>query len=1092
MLLAAIGGGDSGSTHAASLRTPRSNNPNFSGVVLPSLVPSARDRFASPRQPLAPPPHSPRVPDGGWSLPKPEAHERVQHFERRLQEQTGRPLAAMRLLDIQKNSDLRTELATLRLNEFFDDRGAPRFRRLSLSFAAKQHPQVKAAFGSRIGREATTEKADEPKVLSAKAYFLATEAKEKDLEYGKERSEQLLSSIDNAQRHRVEEVRQRQLEVVFSEVPDFMSYIPAGALRSDILPRDYDREEELRERRVADRAGLHLDDSKWTKGRTMNWHLTHGEALVLSQVAALWTRTSRGTNCPMGMDRATFCRFILDTGLVDQVKVPFYWAVSVFDDAACQMRCCPQDIPVQHAPLVPVVNRWLLVHILDLILRVRFDSTTRTLFLARLFTIARYRLPAFVIEESGLREESIAATLESGKAPSPSPEGGPRTREEASNPVDNNLGRLASDVGADETGESAQLKKVKQSVVDKHKEALMRNQLMRSMLVEPEVLHIIAQHHSLFSHLHQCYCDQNGRMSFAQLLQLCTDFAVMPRLASSHFLAATYAAAVCVEVVQHRVGSATSRRSKWVSQARRQSAPTGKMSAPLKRKTCRVLRNGLRSGDLKRVVDEFDPTGRTNTATAGAGAAALTNASPPATSSPCRPLHIPSEHSGQALVETLLDVGAAAVKALGGHDIVGGHVGETLPSAHSLRFRTTTVFGVGAMVETLCMVAFTHLGSYGNNLQQCTNGHTRVIWLIAYLRCVFVHLTQSLDKRPPAEGGHQVVGPALLQVLRTTPLSMWTAPPWPAVPILPPTVVRSRCPDEGQKHANMVVKRKKLSARRRSSFDKIKSVSLASAFATRVARSAAKSKEGPTEASQSSSNAPLTAPGVSEKLQKASGERVPSIESARGSQRAGERMASAESGRLLNLLERHTTDRLTPPRSPQSFSQGTERRRTRKRPSCLPADMAENAAIMERRSSQSWRREAERRFSECSLQSASEQDLIGMPCIQNGVCMICQHCLDENPFGNVMCWACSVVDVLGFQHHLFRPLLIDWPEDCRPEGLAAKHPSSVDRHSLTPPPMGGAQTFRRDRTPTPPMSARNSTAVASPTTACNINISLAA
>lgn len=48
-------------------------------------------------------------------------------------------------------------------------------------------------------------------------------------------------------------------------------------------------------------------------------------------------------------------RFILDVGLADQRKVPFFWAVHLFDSCAKWMRYCAVDDPMpETAPLLQV------------------------------------------------------------------------------------------------------------------------------------------------------------------------------------------------------------------------------------------------------------------------------------------------------------------------------------------------------------------------------------------------------------------------------------------------------------------------------------------------------------------------------------------------------------------------------------------------------------------------------------------------------------------------------------------------------------------------------------------------------------------
>lgn len=103
--------------------------------------------------------------------------------EFRRQERYGCSCDTLSLGDVQRNSQLRSDLASMPLSAYFDDRGVPHFRRLGLSFAARQNPTVRPAFGTWVDRQA--EAATIHKRQSAKSYFLATEALEKDEVYGK-------------------------------------------------------------------------------------------------------------------------------------------------------------------------------------------------------------------------------------------------------------------------------------------------------------------------------------------------------------------------------------------------------------------------------------------------------------------------------------------------------------------------------------------------------------------------------------------------------------------------------------------------------------------------------------------------------------------------------------------------------------------------------------------------------------------------------------------------------------------------------------------------------------------------------------------
>ena len=56
--------------------------------------------------------------------------------------------SSLQVAHVAKNAALTSHFRGHNLRDFFDDGGRRRYRNLSLSFAAKQHPQVQTTFGS--------------------------------------------------------------------------------------------------------------------------------------------------------------------------------------------------------------------------------------------------------------------------------------------------------------------------------------------------------------------------------------------------------------------------------------------------------------------------------------------------------------------------------------------------------------------------------------------------------------------------------------------------------------------------------------------------------------------------------------------------------------------------------------------------------------------------------------------------------------------------------------------------------------------------------------------------------------------------------
>jgi len=80
------------------------------------------------------------------NTPRSSKQQQVEHYAK---EKFGRTLAHVDAIDVLRNPDLHSELAAFALNEHFDRRGAPRYRRLGLAFVAQQNPAIQSTFGSR-------------------------------------------------------------------------------------------------------------------------------------------------------------------------------------------------------------------------------------------------------------------------------------------------------------------------------------------------------------------------------------------------------------------------------------------------------------------------------------------------------------------------------------------------------------------------------------------------------------------------------------------------------------------------------------------------------------------------------------------------------------------------------------------------------------------------------------------------------------------------------------------------------------------------------------------------------------------------------
>merc|ERR1712232_497118 len=79
---------------------------------------------------------------------------------------------------------------------------------------------------------------------------------------------------------------------------------------------------------------------------------------------------------------------------------------------------------------------------------------------------------------------------------------------------------------------------------------IIRDELVYSLMMEPEVVHLVTKYQDLFVTFHNCYTDGEVAMSHAQLLQFCTDFQLAPVVCSANFLETAFLNARCLVEVK--------------------------------------------------------------------------------------------------------------------------------------------------------------------------------------------------------------------------------------------------------------------------------------------------------------------------------------------------------------------------------------------------------------------------------------------------------------------------------------------------------------------------------------------------------------
>jgi len=499
--------------------------------------------------------------------------------------------AALLVGDLTKSPKLCEHFQRYHLNDFFDDKGQRLYQNLSMSFAAKQHPDIKECFGSSSTTKhaVRTDKKGDGKHLSARAYRLATEMVQKDREAIKKKIHEQYALLDDREKNQLQAVQARQHELLFLEVPDYEEYLPPGIQVQSLLPMDVPRAQEREEKRRFEKLNtilLETPSLMLKSGWLGNWLLRHEEVLEVVSMIGAWTLAA-GLSSSLGVDRSVFCRFILDVGLVDQDTIPYVWAVSVFDQYARPIRVLSTDVDwnveTHHegrVPAQPLVSKWDFMSVLDVLLRRRYSLDTRTEFLEKMRSVST----ELTAEWQRKEQQAVAAATERAKAMpliqvepkvinATLPLGQAQTRVPGSLPTNQmNLG-LYDECPPTATVAPRESPRDRGSGSDYA--VWKRNQLVNGILCEPEVLQLAEQNRGVFQEFFVCYSEDDPRdntdggegrsktggyvknrgssdfelssnMEFVHFLQFCQDFHIVPRIASIHEVLRAYRSAACL------------------------------------------------------------------------------------------------------------------------------------------------------------------------------------------------------------------------------------------------------------------------------------------------------------------------------------------------------------------------------------------------------------------------------------------------------------------------------------------------------------------------------------------------------------------
>jgi len=591
------------------------------------------------------------------------------------------------------------------LSGFFDQRGY-RLSNLPISAVAKLHPEVGVSFGSVAAVDPAAGAAKpRPRALASRD---SQRTVERDREVNQQRKEEQFRKLSEEFRVQQWDVDQRSRDMLFFEIPGGVPKLPAGLDIKNLLLPEVSGIEERKER-------TRFEKQNQRCGYQTPRHLSQGWLLPQKTLIAYvncWMAAC-GLCATLGVDRANFCRFLLDVCLVDQENVPYVWAISLFDHFARTVRPCGGVNCIGHhtaAQALTMADR----RMSQCLLLCKWDFVVVINIL--LGRIAHARSVARIETEmqrvsAALAQEMHRQELRDMEA-SPSRAGcfdrrgtTPIASGEVLDPE--RLFRRESSPGA----------MADELLVQHSSMSWKRNRWMSGMLVEPDVLRLVEQYRGFFIDLFRCYVGdspgESGSMDFGSFLQFCQDVQIVPRIASRHRVQCAYRAVESLERLKP---------NGEVIEAGRDS-PTEGLEAPMgSTQTRRAYLD-----DRRRRHHEGHPPPRLSPRPGHMrGQASL---SPPDS-------HQAWEHRGRH----------------GGSPEIEGHRPLPHGGRRERRQSAPTVcleqpvqvrFGLAAFVEALGRVAITHHVEQGNAVQRDSPSRAKMAWLIAYLFGVLRSLQQS-------------------------------------------------------------------------------------------------------------------------------------------------------------------------------------------------------------------------------------------------------------------------------------------------------------------------------------------------------------
>lgn len=603
--------------------------------------------------------------------------------------------------DLTRSKGLAAKFKQYRLRDYFDSSGQRRYRNISMSFASRQS-EDKDNDGTKRSRENI-----QTRDQTAREARLAAEMIQRDRNNIHDKNLQVYRELNEEEQELKSELLKRREDQLFIEIPLWQQCLPESINIKDLMCPLLSVEKERLERKQAERTNNDIMDDQKTSRQ--GWVMTTPQLKEVIKVLQL-SRQAHGTEWSFGTDRSTFFRFLYDMGVIAEDLCPASFVGACFDEQSRPLRMTKMeswvgDDVLATAPMCMLVSQWGFAAALNSCLQRRYGlQNPDPEFFERLEDEAR-RL-SMIIKAAAEGTGGAVQKKEDDESPSMNRDS-PGSVQKRSSTSDSpgSPGRRRRG----ETEEDHGAKAIKLFCV--------RERWIACMLVEPEVQDIITHYKTLWIAFYKCYTGkyQEDTMSFEEFLQFARDWCLIPRLASTHVVLRAYRASECLERNKKPLFSTAlapkARQSTQQSTGMQQSTrPSQKMPPVNQRKSQKKAEDLPEAEKISEDLPEADE-----------GNLDVTLKRPPK----------------NYKVPLSIDLSAS--------NEVPSKKGEPYTPA-SLTLRQG--FGLACFTEAICRTTFHYLAINGNNIQQATSSRAKLLWLLTYLRNIFLTAKESLVKSP--------------------------------------------------------------------------------------------------------------------------------------------------------------------------------------------------------------------------------------------------------------------------------------------------------------------------------------------------------